>query len=106
MNLTYLRLEVVRVLRNKRVLVFSILLPSILLLVIGSPEKHEAYQGTTVAAYIMVSASTTLLTTYFTGFSGVRRSWRFQPTPRSTAIDPAAPVADDIAPKIPMLTMM
>ncbi|GIJ63244.1 ABC transporter permease [Virgisporangium aurantiacum] len=55
MNLTYLRLEVVRVLRNKRVLVFSILLPSILLLVIGSPDKHEAYQGTTVAAYIMVS---------------------------------------------------
>ena len=55
MNLTYLRLEVVRVLRNKRVLIFSILLPSILLLVIGSPQKHDAYQGTTVAAYIMVS---------------------------------------------------
>ena len=52
------------------------------------------------------SASTTLLSTYLTGFSGVSRSWRFQPTPRSTAIDPAAPVADDIAPKMPMLTMM
>jgi ABC-2 type transport system permease protein len=55
MNLTYLRLEIIRVLRNKRVLVFSVLLPSILLLVIGSSQKNEAYQGTTVAAYIMVS---------------------------------------------------
>jgi ABC-2 type transport system permease protein len=55
MNLTYLRMEIVRVLRNRRVIIFSVLLPAILLLVIGSPNKHETYQGTTVAAYIMVS---------------------------------------------------
>jgi ABC-2 type transport system permease protein len=55
MNLTYLRLEIRRVLRNRRILIFSVLLPTILLLVIGGPNKHEAYQGTTVAAYIMVS---------------------------------------------------
>jgi len=54
-NLTYLRMEVTRVLRNRRVLIFSVLLPAILLLVIGAPNKHAAYQGTTVAAYIMVS---------------------------------------------------
>jgi ABC-2 type transport system permease protein len=55
MNLTYLRLEITRVIRNRRVLIFSILLPSILLLVIGGTSKNDAYQGTTVAAYIMVS---------------------------------------------------
>ena len=55
MNLTYLRMEVTRVLRNRRVLIFSVLLPAILLLVIGAPNKHDAYHGTTVAAYIMVS---------------------------------------------------
>jgi ABC-2 type transport system permease protein len=48
-------MEITRVLRNRRVLIFSVLLPAILLLVIGSPNKHDAYQGTTVAAYIMVS---------------------------------------------------
>jgi ABC-2 type transport system permease protein len=55
MNPTYLRLEITRVLRNRRVIIFSVLLPAILLLVIGTPNKHDAYQGTTAAAYIMVS---------------------------------------------------
>jgi ABC-2 type transport system permease protein len=55
MNLTYLRMEIIRVLRNRRVLIFGVLLPAILLLVIGSPNKHDAYYGTTVAAYVMVS---------------------------------------------------
>jgi ABC-2 type transport system permease protein len=54
-NVAYLRYEIVRVFRNRRVLIFSVLLPSILLLVIGTPNKHDAYNGTTVAAYIMVS---------------------------------------------------
>jgi len=54
-NLTYLRMEVTRVLRNRRILIFSVLLPAILLLVIGTPNKHDTYHNTTVAAYIMVS---------------------------------------------------
>jgi ABC-2 type transport system permease protein len=54
MNLTYLRMELIRVLRNRRVLIFSILLPSILLLVIGG-VSHGTTRGVSAAAYIMVS---------------------------------------------------
>ncbi len=55
MNLTYLRMEIVRVIRNRRVLIFSVLLPSILLIVIGGQNKGQSINGTSVTAYIMVS---------------------------------------------------
>ena len=35
MSLTYLRLEIVRVMRNKRTIIFSLLLPAVLLLYLG-----------------------------------------------------------------------
>jgi hypothetical protein len=53
----------------------------------------------------MSNERTTLLSTYFPGLSGVSRSWRFQPSPRSTAMDPPLPIAADIDPNSPMLTM-
>jgi ABC-2 type transport system permease protein len=54
-NVAYLRTEVVRLLRNRRVLIFSALMPAILLLVIGGLNKHANVEGIDVAAYIMVS---------------------------------------------------
>jgi ABC-2 type transport system permease protein len=55
MNLTYLRLELVRVVRNRRVLVFSILLPSILELALGNTYRNDSVDGASAVAYLMVS---------------------------------------------------
>jgi ABC-2 type transport system permease protein len=54
-NVTYLRMEIIRLLRNRRVLIFSILMPAILLGVIGGLYKQDSLNGANVAAYIMVS---------------------------------------------------
>jgi len=55
MNLTYLRLEIMRLIRNKRVLIFSILMPAILVLVFGGIYKGSALNGVDASAYLMVS---------------------------------------------------
>ncbi len=55
MSITYLRMEIVRVLRNRRVLIFSMLMPAILLLIFGGLNKHQTLNGVSGAAYIMVS---------------------------------------------------
>lgn len=55
MNATYLRMEVVRLLRNKRVLIFSMLMPAVLLLIFGGLYKKDALNGVGAAAYLMVS---------------------------------------------------
>lgn len=55
MNGTYLRTEIVRLVRNRRVLIFSVLLPAILLLIFGGLNKGSSLNGANVAAYVMVS---------------------------------------------------
>jgi ABC-2 type transport system permease protein len=55
MSLTYLRLEILRVIRNRRILIFSILLPSILEVVLGSQYKDGTVNGASATAYLMVS---------------------------------------------------
>ncbi len=55
MNIAYLRTEIVRLIRNRRVLVFSVLMPSILLLVFGGLYKQDSLNGVNAAAYLMVS---------------------------------------------------
>jgi ABC-2 type transport system permease protein len=55
MNLAYLRVEILRLSRNKRVLIFSILMPAILLLIFGGLYKGDALNGVGAAAYLMVS---------------------------------------------------
>jgi ABC-2 type transport system permease protein len=54
-NLVYLRLEIVRLLRNRRVLIFSILMPALLLLIFGGIYGRGALNGVTAASYLMVS---------------------------------------------------
>jgi ABC-2 type transport system permease protein len=54
-NLTYLRLEIVRLLRNRRILIFSMLMPAVLLLIFGGLYKQEQLNGVGAAAYLMVS---------------------------------------------------
>jgi ABC-2 type transport system permease protein len=55
MNLTYLRMEIVRLRRNKRVWIFSIAMPVVLLLIFGSLYKNEDLGGASATAYLMVS---------------------------------------------------
>lgn len=55
MSLTYLRTEVLRLARNKRVLIFSILMPAILLLIFGGLYKNDSLNGVGASAYLMVS---------------------------------------------------
>jgi ABC-2 type transport system permease protein len=54
-NATYLRTEIVRLVRNRRVLIFSGLMPAILLLIFGGLYKGASLHGVSAAAYIMVS---------------------------------------------------
>jgi ABC-2 type transport system permease protein len=55
MSLTYLRLECLRLLRNRRALILSILMPCLLLLIFGSLYKKDSLNGVSAAAYLMVS---------------------------------------------------
>jgi ABC-2 type transport system permease protein len=55
MNTTYLRMEIRRLLRNRRVLIFSMLMPAILLLVFGGLNKGQDLAGVSATAYLMVS---------------------------------------------------
>jgi ABC-2 type transport system permease protein len=55
MNPRYLRTEMLRLVRNKRVLIFSILMPAVLLLIFGGLYKGSALNGVSAAAYLMVS---------------------------------------------------
>jgi ABC-2 type transport system permease protein len=52
---TYLRLEILRLARNKRLLLFSVLMPAVLLLIFGGLYKDDTLNGTSAAAYLMVS---------------------------------------------------
>lgn len=55
MNTTYARIELLRLFRNKRVMIFSTLLPAAMLLVIGGANRHQHVGDVTATAYIMAS---------------------------------------------------
>jgi ABC-2 type transport system permease protein len=54
-NATYLRMEITRLLRNRRVLIFSMIMPAVLLLIFGGLYKNDSLAGASAAAYLMVS---------------------------------------------------
>ena len=56
-NLTALRIELVRMLRNRRTVVFTLVLPALLYLMIGTSTKYgnESYGSGNVSAYILIS---------------------------------------------------
>jgi ABC-2 type transport system permease protein len=55
MNATYLRMEILRLLRNRRVLIFSMAMPAVLLLIFGGINGNARLNGVTGSAYLMVS---------------------------------------------------
>jgi ABC-2 type transport system permease protein len=54
MNLPYLRMEIIRMLRNRKVLVLSVIMPAILLLIFGGVGRGQRLGGVDGAAYAMV----------------------------------------------------
>lgn len=54
MNTTYLRMEIRRLIRNRRVLIFSMLLPAILILIFGGTTTGDI-GGVNAKTYLMVS---------------------------------------------------
>jgi ABC-2 type transport system permease protein len=93
MSLTYLRMEITRVIRNRRVLIFSILLPSILLLVIGSQVKKDPNGGGAVAvAYIMISMGIFGALSSATGTAGTIAVERGVGWNRQLRLTPLSPV--------------
>ena len=52
--ITYLRLEILRLLRNRRVVVFTMITPAVLLLIFGGINKQETINGVSGSSYIMV----------------------------------------------------
>jgi len=56
-NLTFLGLEVRRMLRNKRTLIFTLVMPLIFFFLIGKPQRSSTIPGTSVNGmeYAMIS---------------------------------------------------
>ena len=92
MSLTYLRMEIIRVIRNRRVLIFSILLPSILLLVIGYQVKNDPTAGTKAVAYIMISMGIFGALSSATGTAGTIAVERGVGWNRQLRLTPLSPV--------------
>jgi ABC-2 type transport system permease protein len=98
-NLTYLRLEILRVIRNRRVLIFSILLPSILEVVLGSEYKNGDVNGASATAYLMVSMGIFGALSTAMGISGsiaVERQVGWNRQLRLTPINPLKYIASKV----------
>jgi ABC-2 type transport system permease protein len=53
-NITYLRMEIKRLVRNRRILIFSMLMPALLMLIFAGTSKGDL-NGVSAKAYLMVS---------------------------------------------------
>ncbi|WP_433617630.1 ABC transporter permease [Dactylosporangium sp. CA-139114] len=96
MNLTYLRLEAIRLFRNKRVVIFSTLMPALLVLIIGGVSV-----GGDPAAkqYVMVSMALFGAMTAATSSGGtiaVERGLGWNRTLRLTPLSPGAYVLNKV----------
>ncbi|UQX88928.1 ABC transporter permease [Jatrophihabitans telluris] len=61
MNTTYLRLELLRVLRNRQSFIFSLIFPVLMLLIFGAPNRHDdnfGGSGINGATYYMIGMLT------------------------------------------------
>ncbi|MET7402077.1 ABC transporter permease [Dactylosporangium sp. NPDC005572] len=96
MNATYLRLEAVRLLRNKRVVIFSTLLPAILVLIIGGvsvgndPDARK-YVMVSMALFGAMSAALSS-----GGTIAVERGLGWNRTLRLTPLSPGAYVMNKV----------
>lgn len=100
MSLTYLRLEILRVLRNKRTIIFSLLLPGVLLVSLGSVYKGTTEAGVSALSYLMVSMGVFGTLSTATGISGaiaVERGAGWNRQLRLTPMNPVKYVISKVA---------
>ncbi|ABY24636.1 ABC transporter permease protein [Renibacterium salmoninarum ATCC 33209] len=98
-NLTLLGIEMKRRLRNRRNVMFALVLPVVMFLIIGLPQKDTAIDpshpvsagGVSVAAYIMISMAVYgCMVTSTSAGSAVERSMGWSRQLRLTPLTPAA----------------
>lgn len=92
-NATFLRLEIRRVLRNRRTMIFILIMPTVFFLLFGLPQQSQTIQGTNGLAYYMVSIAVygAMVGTTSTGAAvAVERASGWSRQLRLTPLRPAA----------------
>jgi ABC-2 type transport system permease protein len=92
-NLTFLGLEVRRLLRNRRTFIFTLIMPVVFFLVFGKGNQGKALQGSDAAAYVMVSLAVygaMVATTSGGALVAVERAQGWSRQLRLTPLRPAA----------------
>jgi ABC-2 type transport system permease protein len=97
-SLTFVRLELRRMLRNKRTLIFTLIMPSVIFLLIGtdSTYKHQRAGNGNVTAYVLISMAVygaMLATTSGGAAVSVERAVGWSRQLRLTPLNPLAYVA-------------
>ena len=99
-NTTVLLLEIRRVLRNRRTLIFILVMPAVFFLLFGLPHKKESLaNGASATAYIMISLAVygaMVATTSGGGMVAVERALGWSRQLRLTPLRPAAYVATKV----------
>ncbi|GAB3819800.1 ABC transporter permease [Micromonospora zhanjiangensis] len=99
-TLTVLLLEIRRVLRNRRTLIFILVMPAVFFLIFGLPQKSQRLgNGSQVMAYIMISLAVygaMVATTSGGGMVAVERALGWSRQLRLTPLRPAAYVATKV----------
>jgi ABC-2 type transport system permease protein len=99
-TVTYLLLEIRRVLRNRRTLVFTLIMPAVFFLLFGLPHKGESLDnGQPVTAYIMISLAVygaMVATTSGGAMVAVERALGWSRQLRLTPLRPMAYVATKV----------
>ena len=100
LNLTYLGLEIRRVLRNRRTLIFVLIMPAVFFLLFGLPQKGQTLDnGEPVTGYIMVSLAVygaMVATTSGGATVAVERALGWSRQLRLTPLRPAAYIATKV----------
>lgn len=96
-TLTFLLLEIRRVLRNRRTMIFILVMPAVFFLLFGLPQRGQALDnGAPVTGYIMISLAVygaMVATTSGGGMVAVERALGWSRQLRLTPLRPAAYVA-------------
>ena len=101
-RIEFLRLELRRMLRNRRTVIFALVMPPVLFAIIGaqSSARSEAYGSGNVSAYVMVSIAVygaMLATTTGGAMVAVERAAGWSRQLRLTPLQPIAYIATKIA---------
>ena len=99
-SLSFLKMEIRRVLRNRRTMVFILIMPAVFFLLFGLPQKGQHFDnGASVVAYVMISLAVygaMVATTSGGGMVAVERAQGWSRQLRLTPLTPTAYVLTKI----------